>query len=239
MSRLWNLVKGFFGLFVRNLENANPQAMLESEMNSFVEAVGAYNSNLAKQAGMVYSLKEQTKREKKELDDLIAKTTALVAAKQTERAGQLALDAKNRKTSYDENVEQLKQAEEMYQSLTRQRDVYVKEAKTRLENIKNKISKAEMAEAQAKMAEIASAMTFDMSGSGANLDRLEKGLDERISEAKGKVRVAGDSMKSGGFEQIEAEQKAMEAAALAEFTASMGISSPTAEEAPKVEKDLA
>ncbi|MCC6740021.1 MAG: PspA/IM30 family protein [Planctomycetia bacterium] len=222
-GRLWNLVRGFFGLFVSGLEKANPRAMLEAEMLAFQEAVGQYNTNLAKQAGMVERLKGQIAAQKKQLDQLTARVTANVAAKNMESAGQAALQAKQLKSDLTENEAQLKAADEMYQNLNRQRDVYVREAQRKIEMIKQKLSKAEMAEAQAKLAEMASSTAFNLSGSGANLDRLEKNLDERIADAGGKARVAQDSMKGGGWVVKEEEQKALEAQALAEFTASMGL----------------
>lgn len=239
-GRLWNLVRGFFGLFVSGLEKANPRAMLEAEMLAFQEAVGQYNTNLAKQAGMVERLKGQIASQKKQLDNLTARVTANMAAKNMEEAGRAALQAKQLKSDLTENESQLKAADEMYQNLNRQRDVYVREAQRKIELIKQKLSKAEMAEAQAKLAEMASSTAFNLSGSGANLDRLEKNLDDRIADASGKARVAQDSMKGGGWVVKEEEQKALEAQALAEFTASMGLpGAPAAktDEAP-APKDL-
>ncbi len=225
-GRLINLVKGFFGLFVSGLEKANPRAMLEAEMLAFQEAVGQYNTNLAKQAGMVERLKGQIVSQRKQLDNLTARVTANMAAKNMEEAGRAALQAKQMKTDLTENEAQLKSSEEMYQNLNRQRDVYVREAQRKIEMIKQKLSKAEMAEAQSKLAEMASSTAFNLSGSGANLDRLEQNLDERIADASGKARVAQDSMKGGGWVVKEEEQKALEAQALAEFSASMGLPHP-------------
>ena len=37
-SRLGKLIKGFFSLFISNLETANPKALLEAEISSFQEA---------------------------------------------------------------------------------------------------------------------------------------------------------------------------------------------------------
>ncbi|MCE9583771.1 MAG: PspA/IM30 family protein [Planctomycetes bacterium] len=223
MGRLWNLVRGFFGLFVSGIEKANPRAMLEAEMISFQEAVGSYNTNLAKQAGMVERLKGQIASQRKQLEQLTARVTANFAAKNMEEAGRAALLAKQMKTDLTENEAQLKAADEMYQNLNRQRDVYVREAQRKIDAIKQKLSKAEMAEAQAKLSEIASATAFNMSGSGASLDRLEKNLDERIADASGKARVAQDSMKGGGWVMKEEEQKALEQQALSEFATSMGL----------------
>ena len=230
-GRLWNLVRGFFGMFVSGLEKANPRAMLEAEVLAFQEAVGQYNTNLAKQAGMVERLREQIKRQKKELDNQTARVTANYAAKNMEEAGRAALAAKQLKSDLTENEEQLKNADEMYKNLSRQRDVYVKEAQRKIEAIKQKLSKAEMAEAQAKLAEIASSTAFNLSGTGANLERLEGNLDERIADASGKARVAQDSMKGGGWVMKEEEQKALEAQALSEFAASMGLPGAKAPEA--------
>lgn len=235
MGRLWNLVRGFFGLFVSGIEKANPRAMLEAEMISFQEAVGSYNTNLAKQAGMVERLKGQIASQRKQLEQLTARVTANFAAKNMEEAGRAALLAKQMKTDLTENEAQLKAADEMYQNLNRQRDVYVREAQRKIDAIKQKLSKAEMAEAQAKLSEIASATAFNMNGSGASLDRLEKNLDERIADASGKARVAQDSMKGGGWVMKEEEQKALEQQALSEFATSMGLpgaAKPEAQAAP-------
>jgi phage shock protein A len=238
-GRLFNLVRGFFGLFVSGLEKSNPRAMLEAEIIAFQEAVASYNSNLAKQAGMVERLKEQVKKQKKELDQQTARATANYAAKNMEEAGRAALAAKQLKQDLAENEEQLKASEEMYKNLSRQRDVYVKEAQRKIEAIKQKMSKAEMAEAQSKLAEMASATAFNLSGSGANLERLESNLDERIAEASGKARVAQDSMKAGGWVVKEEEQKALEQQALAEFAASMGLpGAPAATDAAPENKDM-
>lgn len=239
-GRLFNLVRGFFGLFVSGLEKSNPRAMLESEMLAFQEAVGQYNTNLAKQAGMVERLKGQIASQKKQLDMLTARVTANMASKNMEEAGRCALQAKQLKQDLTENEEQLKAGDEMYGNLNRQRDVYVREAQRKIEAIKQKLSKAEMAEAQAKLAEMASSTAFNLSGSGANLSRLEENLDVRIADASGKARVAQDSMKGGGWVVKEDEQKALEAQALSEFSASMGLPNPAAksEEAAPAPKDL-
>jgi phage shock protein A len=85
-----------------------------------------------------------------------------------------------------------------------------------------------MAEAQAKLTEIASSTAFDMSGSGAALERLDDKLDERIADAQGKVRVATDSAAADEFNVTDAERKAMEALALSEFASQMGLAAPAA-----------
>lgn len=228
MGRLFRIFKGWWLRLIGKAEDVNPRAMLEAEIADFQKATATYNENLAKQAGMIERLKAQIVAEDKKAEMLKARTTAAYAAKQLDRAGQFALQLKDAQREVEENKVQLQQAEELYKNLVRQRDVYVKEARRKIEDVKNKISKAEMAEAQAKLTELASATAFDMGGAGASLDRLDERLNERISNAQGKVRVASDAMQTSGVTTTEDEQKALEALALAEFATQMGLETPAA-----------
>ena len=88
------------------------------------------------------------------------------------------------------------------------------------------MSKAELAEAQADLAEIATATAFDIAGSGDTLARLEENLDERVAQAAGKVRVAADHAAQGDWATKAAEEEALEAQALAEFASAMGMQTP-------------
>lgn len=227
-DRLGKLIKGIFSRMLGNLESANPQALLQAEIDSFGEAIANYNKGLAKQAGLVERLKSSNEKDRRELEKLKARITALVNAGQTEEAGRLALQAKNLSTSVADNTAQYEQAELMYKNLTKQRDVYTRETQRRIDSIKQKMSQAEIAESQAKLAEIASATSFDLAGSGATLERLEGKLDERVSDAMGKARVASDSIAGGSWQVKAQEESAMEAAALQEFMGMSGITSPAA-----------
>lgn len=227
-ARLSKLLRGFLSLFVTDLETSNPQALLEGEVASLQDAVGSYNKALAKQAGMVERLRGQVLKERNTSVKLNAKVQALVQAGQMEDAGRWALEAKNQATFLLGLEEQLEQNDKQYRNLTHQRDVYVRDAHRRIQAIKQKLSQAEIAESQAKLAEIATATSFDLAGSGATLERLEEKLDERVAEAKGKARVASDQAATGGWTIKAEEEKALEDSALAEFINMMGIPKTTA-----------
>ena len=227
-SRLGKLIKGFFSIFIGGLETANPKALLQAEIDSFQEAIGNYNKGLAKQAGLVERLKGQIEKDKRELEKLKARVTALFNAAQQEEAARVALQAKNLSQSIADNEAQYNQAESMYKNLTKQRDVYSRDAQRRIDNIKQKLSQADIAESQAKLAEIASNTSFDLAGTGATLERLEEKLDERVSDAMGKARVASDSIAGGSWNNKAQEESAMEAAALAEFLNMQGMTAPVA-----------
>jgi len=225
-QRLSKLIKGFLSLFISGLETANPKALLEAEVQALHEAVGNYNKNLARQAALVERLKMQVDREKKEVERTTAKATALFNAKQMDAAGRLALQLKAMKSGLADNEAQLKQADE---------------AQKRIENIKQKLSRAEIAEAQAQLAEIATATSFDLAGSGATLERLEEKLDERVTEAMGKARVASDAATTGDWAIKAEEESALEQQALAEFATAMGLAAPPAPaevQAPPMEREL-
>jgi phage shock protein A len=229
-ERLGKLIKGFFSIFIGNLEQANPRALLEAEITSFHEAVGEYNKNLAKQAALVEKLRTAIDRDKRELDKLKGRTQSLVNAKQMEEAGRVALQMKNLSQQVTDNEAGFKQADDLYRNLTKQRDVYMRDAQRRIDTIKQKMSQAEIAESQAKLAEIATSTSFNMAGTGATLERLEERLDDRVAQATGKARVAADSVAGGTWTHKAEEESAMEAQALAEFTSLMGGAAP---EAPK------
>ena len=227
-DRLSKLIKGFFSLFIGGLENANPRALLEAEIVSFHEAVGEYNKNLAKQAALVEKLRGAVEKDKREIDKLKGRTQVLVNAKQMEEAGRCALQLKQLSQTVADNEAGFKQADDLYRNLTKQRDVYMRDAQRRIDTIKQKMSQAEIAESQAKLAEIATATSFNMAGTGATLERLEERLDDRVAQATGKARVAADSAAGGAWTHKAEEEAALESQALAEFTSMLGGAAPAA-----------
>lgn len=220
-ARIGRLFKGFFSLFVTSAEESNPKALLQNEIDNYNKAVIDYNANLGKQGGMVEKLKMQIAREEREKASAEAQAKACAAAGNMQRAGQFAAEAKRLITELAENKAQLQEAETQFKSQTRQRDAYVKEAKARIDRVKSKISKADMHEAQAKLATMASVQLFDASNS--TLSKLEESLDGRIADARGLTRVANDAMSSANWIATEEEQRALEQQALAEL---LGTAAP-------------
>ena len=237
-SRLGKLIKGFFSLFISNLETANPKALLEAEISSFQEAVGTYNKSLAQQAALVEKMRNQITKQKSEFEKLKAKIGALVKAGQNEEAARLALQAKNLSQSLADNEAAFAQTDDMYKNMTKQRDVYIRDAQRRIDTIKQKLSQAEISESQAKLAEIATATSFNMAGTGATLERLEEKLDDRVAQAQGKARVAADSIAGGEWNMKAEEEAAMEQAALLDMMGDLGIAAPAATASPQATRQL-
>lgn len=226
-ARIQKLIKGFFSLFISKVEQANPQALLEAESQGLREAVALYNTNLAKQAAMVEKLKAREEGLRRKVEQATGRAKALLSNGDQKAAGRVALELKALKTELSDLEGQVQQADSLYINLTKQRDVYVRDARKRIENIKIKMNKAELAESQAELAEIASATAFDIAGAGDTLARLEENLDERVAQASGKVRVAADHASQGEWVMKAEEEEALEAQALAEFASAMGIQTPS------------
>ena len=87
-SRLANLIKGFFSLFISGVERRNPEALLELEQENLRKQVANFNQRLASHAGLCERIMGQVRKLEAEQKDLRAKTTAHLRAGNKSAAGQ-------------------------------------------------------------------------------------------------------------------------------------------------------
>ena len=218
-SRLGNLVRGFFSIFVSGIERKNPEALLEVEQENLRRQVGKFNVGLASHAGLVERLIGQVRKLESDEIDLRSKTAANVKLGNRAAAGQYALRLQTVERELAENRKQVDQAEVTYKELIRARDVAVGIARTKIENLKGGISDLKMKRAMAEMTEMAGGMVAQLGGSGDTLNRLEGMVQEERYKAAGRVRVAVDSLDMNDVHIKEAEQNALAEDALAQFEA--------------------
>jgi len=223
LSRIKNLFVGFLSLFISGIERSNPEALLEVEKERVRSMISQYNTALAPQAGMIERLKRQILQEEKNEKTLKAKIKANIKAGNNDIAGQLALQYQQLKTDLSENKTQLEQADETYKNLIRQRDVAMKEAKIKIEQIASGISRMRMNQANAELQGMATSMIGELGGGGDSLNRLETMVNDESDKAAGRARVAKDSINTVSIEMKESEQKALADQALADFAAESGI----------------
>jgi phage shock protein A len=221
--RIGNLIRGFFGLFIGGLEKANPEALLEVEKENLRKQIAQYNQGLASHAGMCERLISQVKRLETEERELRARAGAQLRAGNRDAAGQYALRLQTVQRELGENRKQLEDAEKTYQELIRARDVSIKAAQKKIEELKYALSDLKIKKATAELAEMASGMVSSIGGSGDTLDRLHGMVEEEREKAAGKARVARDSLDLSGVQLKESEQKALEDQALADFAAAEGL----------------
>lgn len=239
-TRIGNLIRGFFGLFVSGLERQNPEALLEVEKENLRKQISEYNKGLAAHAGLCERLMSQVQREGREIKELTAKTTAHLKAGNRKLAGEYALRLQKVKEEHSSNVEQLEDAEKTYEELKSARDTSVKAARDKIESLKRSISETKIAKATAELNEMAAGMINEIGGAGDTLNRLEEMVREEKESAKGRARVAKDSIDTTDLKEMEAERSALEDLALADFAAESGIvmeSDTPTDEAPATEDE--
>ncbi len=234
-KRIGNLIKGFFGLFIGGIEKNNPEALLEVEKENLRKQISEFNKGLATHAALVEKLFSQAKRLDKEETELRAKTAANLKAGNRKLAGELALKLQATDKEHDEVLEQLESAETRYKELVKARDVSVKTAKKKIEDLSRNIDEMKVQKAMAELNEMASGMITEIGGSGDTLNRLEEMVEDERNKAAGRARVAKDSVNMEDINMQQAEEEALAEMALADFAAAEGIEL-AAEEKPATEE---
>lgn len=232
MKRLLNLIKAFFGMFVSGLEKNNPEALLELEKENLRTQIAAFNNGLAEHAGLVENLAARAKKLDTEENDLRLKIKALIQADKRELAAQLAVRLQSVDKEHDEVVEQLTSSETKYKELTKARDISVKAAKEKMENLTKDIKGLKIDNAAANLTEMANGMISQIGSGADNLNRISGIVEEQRTKAAGRLRVAKDSADISTIAEMEAANNTVAEIALAQFEAEMGLSSPSVTSEP-------
>ena len=221
--RLANLFRGFFGLFISGVEKRNPEALLEVEKENLRKQIANYNEGLAAHAGLCERLMTQIRKLEGEERELRAKTAANLRANNRESAGNFALRLQTVQRELAENRAQLEAAETTYKELIKARDVSVRAAQAKIQELKSSLDDLKIKKATAELTEMASGMITSIGGSGDTLDRLHKMVEEEREKASGRARVARDSLNTTDFLVKDEEQRALADQALADFAAKEGL----------------
>jgi len=222
-ARIGRLVKGFFGLFVRGLEERNPEALMEAARQEFRDKMAQYNMALARMAGIAERLKNQIKTKTTKAQDLERRILANHRAGNMQLAGALARELQEVKADLTHDTEELKDTEEAYQANVRQAKITQKEFEERIRQLEKQLSQVKIKEAQAEAASALGNVAFKVGDMGDTMKTVEEVLQKRYEESAGKARVAKDMVDMDKVREKEGEQKALEQVALAEFLASQGI----------------
>lgn len=231
-SRLGNLIRGFFSLFISGLEKQNPEALLEVEKENLRKQIGQYNQGLASHAALCERLIAQVKKLETEEQEIRARTAANLRAGNKDAAGQLALRLQAISAQLVENRTQAQQAETTYKDLVKAREVAVRAAQDKIEKLKAALGDLKVKKATAELHEMASGMITQIGGAGDTLNRLHEMVEEEREKASGRARVAKDSLDMSGINVKAAEQQALADQALADFAAKEGIVFDTPAAAP-------
>src|SRR5215510_12658906 len=228
MGRLSRLLRGFIGLFISGLEERNPEALMEAARQEFRNKMAQYNLALAQMAGVAERLKNQIKGKTGRAQELERRILANHQAGNMELAGTLARELQELKADLTTDTNELQETEGAYQGNLRQAKLVQKEFEEKINKLQKQLSQVKIKEAQAEAAAALSSVAFKVGDLGDSMKTVEEVLTKRYERSAGKARVAADLVDIDKIQEKEAERKALEQAALAEFLAGQGMQFPAA-----------
>ena len=239
-ARIGRLLRGFFGLFISGLEEANPEALMEAARQDFRTKMTQYNLALAKMAGVAERLRSQVNMKAARAKDLERRILANHSAGNMELAGTLARELQELKADLETDSHELTETDEAYQMNLRQAKLAQREFEDKVRRVEKQLSQVKIKEAQAEAAGALSNVAFKVGDLGDTMKTVEEILQKRYEKSAGKARVAKDMVDMDAVQEKENERKALEQVALAEFLASQGIqATPAAEtQSPQATKEI-
>jgi phage shock protein A len=210
-------------LFISGIEEGHPEALLEAAKQEFRDKMAQYNQALARLAGIAERLKIQIRNKAAKAQDLERRIMVNYKAGNTELAGSLARELAELKPDLEHDSEELKDTEEAYQLNIKNVKLAQKEFEEKVRRLDMQLSQIKVKEAQAEAAAALSGVSFKVGDLGDTFKEVQGILDKRYEKAAGKARVSQDMMDSKGVQEKEAERKALEQQALAEYLAQQGI----------------
>jgi phage shock protein A len=239
-SRIARLFRGFLGLFISGVEEANPEALMEAARQEFRDRMAQYNLALARMAGVAERLKSQVTGKATRAQDLERRILANHRAGNLELAGALARELQELKADLEQDSAELKETEEAYQANLRQAKMAQREFEDKVRRLDKQLSQVKIKEAQAEAAAALSNVAFKVGDLGDTMKRVDEILQKRYEVSAGKARLAKDLVDMDALNEKENERKALEQVALAEFLASQGIQATPASTAqtPAATKEI-
>jgi phage shock protein A len=237
-GRIGRLFRGFIGLFISGIEEANPEALMEAARQEFRGRMAQYNLALAKMAGVAERLKSQVNSKATRAQELERRILANHRAGNMDLAGTLARELQELKADLQTDSQELKETEEAYDANLRQAKVAQREFEDKVRRLEKQLSQVKIKEAQAEAASALSGAAFKVGDLGDTMKRVDEVLQKRYEVSAGKARVAKDMVDMETVTEKENERKALEQVALAEFLASQGIQTPAAEQTPATVKEI-
>ncbi|HEV3484680.1 MAG TPA: hypothetical protein VG106_04690 [Vicinamibacterales bacterium] len=229
-ARMSRLFRGFLGLFISGIEEANPEALMEAARQEFRTKMTQYNLALAKMAGVAERLKAQVNMKASRAQELERRILANHRAGNMELAGTLARELQELKADLSTDSAELKETEEAYEANMRQAKLAQREFEDKVRRLEKQLSQVKIKEAQAEAASALSSVAFKVGDLGDTMKRVDEVLQKRYEVSAGKARVAKDMVDMEAVVEKENERKALEQQALAEFLASQGIQATPAAE---------
>src|SRR5512134_735718 len=198
-SRIARLFRGFLGLFISGIEEANPEALMEAARQEFRTKMTQYNLALARMAGVAERLKSQVKGKAVRAQDLERRILANHRAGNLELAGTLARELQELKNDLSVDTAELQETEEAYQANLRQAKLAQREFEDKVRKVEKQLSQVKIKEAQAEAAAALSNVAFKVGDLGDTMKTVDEILQKRYEESAGKARLAKDMVDMGAI----------------------------------------
>lgn len=225
LRRFLRLARGILGLFIGDLEEQSPEALLETAKQDYSGRVAQYHQSLARIAGVGERLKLQ-------IEDKVAKSKILdqrilanLKAGNSELAGALARELKDLKSDLEVDVHEFRETEEAYQSNLKSVKLVQHDFAQKVKRLERQLDRAQVKEAQAEAVSGLSGVSFRIADLGDTLKGVEDLLEKKLETSAGKLRLVRDLAAGDGLEEAESERRVIEQQALTDFMAHRGLPS--------------
>lgn len=230
-TRIGRLFRGWSSRAVGELEERNPELLMESARQEFRARMAQYTQALARMAGVAERLKVQLKNKSAKVQELERRIVANHAAGNLQLAGSLAREYQDVKVDLATESQVLGQTEEAYHANLQQAQFAQREFEEKIHRLERQISQIKVQEAQAEAAGALSNVAFQIGDLGDTMKSVEDILARRYELSAGKARLAKDMTDTQFVQQSEDERRALERVSLEEFLAEKGLAPP--QEMPK------
>jgi phage shock protein A len=222
-SRLWNLIKGMFGVFVGGLESRNPQAMLEAEKDNISQQLVNFNAGLVNQAAMIEGQTRQIKELEQQVQQGTVHVNSYAKAGDMATAGKLALQLQTAQTQLRQLIEQRNASNIRLRELEASRDAAFTRVRAKMGQLQQMVNETQMLEAQTDLEVSAKSMVDSTSTSLNNLDKVGGCIANLHDKAVGRARITAGQ--SNNMDLFDETQKQLESSALQQFL-SMNVMGP-------------
>jgi phage shock protein A len=218
-KRIANVWYAVVGQAVSEIEVDNAEALLDLEREQLHKKLAQYDRGLAGHAAVCERLRGERSRLERERKQLEPRVQASLAAGDRNGAAQKALRLEQLTQTQEVTEQQLHEAESMYRELLHAREVALRGARDRLEQLRSSIGAMRAQQALAELSELSAGMHGSLGMSELDVERLRLKVEDRRHAASARVRVARDVRDASELDSREAEQQGLAEAALLAYEA--------------------
>lgn len=219
--RFMNVLRSFFGLFVRGLEN--PELLLQQYIDDMRAQVPKMNDAVAEVMKTEILLRDQVAKLEKKTADLDQQVVAAVklGPQYEEEARLLIQELEQTKVHLEETRGQYETARAASQQAKTARDDYMRQMEAKMQEARRALSRAKQAKMQEQLSSMM--MSFKTGDQSDTLERMTEKIDERAAKAQAQVSLATSGVDNRLQEIRRKSQTAAVDAKLQEYKRQLGM----------------